>query len=121
MDSTALNYDNKATQDDGTCTYTPSVTMDLAGYSLVSAQLPTQFMIGFKLSTDPIALATPDSVTLILYYADGTKSSSSLSQDVDGYYIGSNSFAYDDSVTSALVTASTTVDGQSVSTQYSVK
>ncbi|MBP7841539.1 hypothetical protein KA037_02560 [Patescibacteria group bacterium] len=84
--------------------------MDVAGYSLISAQNTEQFMIGFKLSSAPTDLTAPDSVMLTLYYADSTKASSSLSQDVDGYYVGSNSFAYDDNITSAVVTAYSTID-----------
>ncbi len=99
----------------------PTVTMDLAGYSLISAQDPEQFMIGFKLSTDPVALATPDSVTLTLYYMDGTKSSTSLTQLADGYYVGSNSFATDQTVKEAVVHANSIVDGNTVSTSSTLK
>ena len=95
--------------------------MDVAGYSLISAQDPSQFMIGFKLSTDPVSLAKPDNVTLTLYYTDGTKSSATLSQGTDGYYVGSNSFATDNSVKSALVSASSTIDATSVSTSSRLK
>lgn len=120
-DPSANNYDNKATQNDGTCKYNPTVSIDVAGYSFASAQDPSQFMIGFKLSTDPENLTAPDNVTLTLYYTDGSKSSTSLSQGADGYYVGDNSFGADSNVEKAVVSAYSVIDGTSVSTGYGLK
>ena len=78
-------------------------------------------MIGFKLSTDTENLVTPDSVELTLYYIDGIKSSTTLSQGPDGYYLGDNAFGADDNVKEALVSAYSFIDGTSVSTQQMVK
>lgn len=57
-----------------------TTTIDVAGYSFMTAMDPNQFMIGFKLSNDPDKIAKLDEVDLVLYTTDGGKTVVPLSQ-----------------------------------------
>lgn len=99
----------------------PNVSLDIAGYSLMSAMDPTQIMIGFKLS-DSDNLIAPDSADLVLYTIAGTKTLIPLTQGPDGYYAAPNDFATDENIQKAVIYAYyTTAEGQSIGTSYTVK